>query len=251
MTESSGYKAFKVMNGTHYVQIEFQGQWVSQNTTINLIDYSQTSNRTVNINCWVYSLTVYVQTTADSPNPNIPITGVSLTLFRTSDNTTLNGLYDLPNSFLTQSYNSTHARYLWTQLANQTSSYTITGDITGSAGAKSVTVPLSADTETEIELVYPVGGSGGGGSGGGPSFPTPSPITPLPTLPEVQPLPIGTILQKNMIPIVIIGGMAMVFAIPFMGREKKTGVKRYSESYQIKYKPKKKKKEKENKFKKR
>ena len=104
----------------------------------------------VDISCWVYSLTVYVQSTANSYQPNSPIVGASLSLYRTTDNQTLNGLYGLPANPQTQSYNSTHAVYTWSQLANQTSSYTVTA--TYKRQSSSTTTSLTQDTQIEIEL---------------------------------------------------------------------------------------------------
>jgi len=149
-TRTDGVYEFKVMNGTSHFRVKFQDQWVSTNLTVPMTSKNVT---VVNINCWVYSLTVYVQSTTNSYQPNSPIVGASLTLYRTTDNKTLNGLYGLPANPQTQSYNSTHAVYTWPQLANQTSSYTVTA--TYGSQSSSTTTSLTQNTQIEIELYVP------------------------------------------------------------------------------------------------
>ncbi|RLI43658.1 hypothetical protein DRO59_00205 [Candidatus Bathyarchaeota archaeon] len=147
VARTDGVYTFKVMNGTSHFRVKFQDQWVTANLTVPMTDKNVT---VMDIDCWVYSLTVYVQSTANSYQPNSPIVGASLTLYRTTDNKTLNGLYGLPATPQTQTYNSTHAVYTWSQLANQTSSYTVTA--TYGSQSSSTTTSLTQNTQIEIEL---------------------------------------------------------------------------------------------------
>jgi len=214
MTTSTGTQTFKIMNGTSYYQIQYQGQWVSQNITLNLIDYSQASNRTANIDCWVYSLTVYLQTTSSSPTPNVPITGATLTLVR-NDSENLTAYYLTPQ--ITAAYNLTHARYVWTQLANQT--YQVTANIVSAGGPTSSVLNLTANESVGLQLVYPVGGGipGAGGGPPSPSFPTLNPILISP-----NPIPIEDLLDKGKYAILLLIGISALFIIPnFVMRERK------------------------------
>ena len=228
-TRVDGSWSFKIMNGTHYYKIQYQGQWVSENITLPITDKNVTS---VTKNCWAYSLTVYVQTSSDSPDPNKPITGVDLTLKR--DGTTLNGLYGLSSEPKTSAYNSTHARYIWTQLANQTDSYIIWADITGSVGAKSITTALTSDTEKVIQLVYPASGPS---PPIGPTFPTPSPIIPIPEIPPIK--PIVAFPEIPIYPLLLFAGVSLIFVIPML---------KFGRASRRKKKFKRKKKEKGRKF---
>jgi len=138
-TKTDGTSTFLIMNGTHYYQIEYQGQWVSLNVTLPVDNKNVT---VVNKNCWVYSLTVYVTDTNNQEK-----SGAELKLTRTDN-------YDYASAGLTpktaEYYNSTHARYVWSQLANQTSSYTT--EATSGGQSASTTTSLTANTEALITL---------------------------------------------------------------------------------------------------
>jgi hypothetical protein len=195
------------MNGTHYYKIEYQGQWISANVTLPVLNKNVT---VINKNCWVYSLTVYVQRSSASNLPNTPIEGASLTVKK--DNSTLNGLYGLPSSPKTVAYNSTHARYVWSQMANQTASYTVTADVTGASQPESVSTSLTVDTEVEIELL--ITGGGPSGSSGGVSPPPPPPyISPveLPKVPGVE---------FNYGIIILVGVVGVAATVAVVGRGK-------------------------------
>jgi len=264
-TRVDGSWSFKIMNGTHHYRTQYQGQWVSANVTLPVIDKNVTI---INKNCWVYSLTTYVQTTADSPTPYIAITGASLTLLRTSDSTTLNGLYGLSSDFKTTTHNSTHAKYIWTQLANQTSLYTITASVGGAASPKSTSTSLTEDTETStIQLFYPVGGGNGGTVEDGDEFPEeepepevpengeePAPSFPqfpeihLPGFPEIKIPTFAQLLEDPnvYIPIGIIAALSLIFMVPLIGirenrkksKKRKKGLNQDKDGYLPKYKPK-------------
>jgi hypothetical protein len=93
--------------GDTSVKVEYQDVWVNGTFTV-----AMDSDKTIDVICNVYSLTVKVQTITGDPVPNYPIQ-----LYR--DTTLLNGLYGLP---LYPKTNST-GHYVYPQLANTT--YTI------------------------------------------------------------------------------------------------------------------------------
>jgi len=166
---TAGTVTFKVMNGTSYCQINYQGQWVSENTTLPLTDPDQSSNQTINKNCWVYSLTVYV-----TDVNNAEKSGSTLTLARTDGyNYTADGLSPVTAGF----YNSTYAKYVWPQLANQTSTYVVTA----SYGGQSYTGTTALTGNTAITLTLP-GGTSGGSSGGTQLPPSEQPPAEQPPL---------------------------------------------------------------------
>jgi len=72
INSTDGTREFVVMNGTHYYQVKFQGQWISENVTISI---NQANKTLINKNCWVYSLTVYVTSHMD-----VEMSGAGLTL---------------------------------------------------------------------------------------------------------------------------------------------------------------------------
>ena len=77
-------------------------------------------------------------------------------------------------------YNTTHGRYVWTQLANQTSSYTIKA--TSGSDSNSTTTALTENTQKTIVVTTTISG-GPGGPSGGPSLP---PAEQPPSLPAVE-----------------------------------------------------------------
>lgn len=175
-TKTDGSWIFKLMNGTHYYQIEYQGQWVSENVTLPVTNKNVTA---INKNCWVYQLTTYV-----TDVNNLEKSGAALALTRTDGhNYATAGLSPVTAGY----YNTTHAKYVWSQLANQTSSYTVTASLGGQSA--SATASLTANTEALITL--PAGTSSGGGGGGGVAPPVVQPpawVTPvvLPTVPGAE-----------------------------------------------------------------
>jgi hypothetical protein len=216
---TTGTATFKVMNGTSYYKIKYQGLWISANTTLPLTDPDQSSNQTVNTNCWVYSLTVYVQRSSSSNLPNTPVEGANLTLKRDDgvNIETLNGLYGLPANPKTTAYNSTHARYVWTQLANQSSSYIVWADITGASSPVSTTTSLTGNTAVEIELLI-TGGGPSGSTGGVTPPPSEPPYIPPVELPKVP----GPEFQYGIV--VLVGVVAVAFIVGVVGKTDKRTV---------------------------
>lgn len=191
------------------IKVLFQGLWVNGTWSITM-----DSDKTINVTCNVYSLTVYV-----TSHEGVAIPGASLSLIR--NGLELSGLYGLPTGPQTEGFgNTTHARYTWTQLANQTSSYKVWANIPGASEPLSVTTPLTTNTEKVITLVYPVGGGGDGGGGGPapPLIPTPSPLFELPS-----PLPI---VEEEVIipytPVIIMGIIAVLFFLAASIRAKRS-----------------------------
>lgn len=242
VTRSDGSLTMRVMNGTSYYRIQYQGQWVSVNYTLPMTGRNVTI---VNRNCWVYSLTVYVQTSSDSLDPYTPIPGATVTLFRGSDNKTLNGYYGLPSSPATSSYNSTFAEYVWTQLANQTGTqYTVTANINNAGSPESASTFLAANSAVGIRLVYPVGG--GSPIGGGSPVQNPAANSTLP--PVFQPV-VGQALPASVsetLPWVTIGVVVGIIAIPVavneeLKRSRRSRFNPYSQKHTKAVEPKRKK----------
>ena len=170
LNTTTGLGSFKVANGTSHYKIKFQGQWVSANVTLPMTSKNVTS---VNVNCWIYKLTVYVT------NQNgVEMSGATLTLTRgDAENLTNYGLTPKTADY----YNSTHARYVWTQLANQTASYTVFA----TSGGKTASQETSLTANKAITLTIPSEVSGGPGAPSGPSGTTPPPQQP-PYIPPVE-----------------------------------------------------------------
>ena len=189
-----GTGSFKVANGTSYYKIRYQDQWVSGNTTLPMANANVTS---VNINCWIYSLTVYVTDTSNSEK-----SGAVLVITRTDDyNYTADGLSPTTAEF----YNSTHAKYVWSQLANQTSSYTVYAGYGGKTGSQETS--LTENTEVTVTIPWT-----SGGTSVGPTYPYVPTPTPTPTPPTVSPTPTSpatTPIPEN--PVVTIGWILIVF----------------------------------------
>jgi hypothetical protein len=200
-TKTDGTLTFKIMNGTSYYQIEYQGQWVSENVTLSVVNKNVT---VVNKSCWVYSLTVYV-TDVDNKEKS----GSTLTLSR-SDNVSLSD-YDLTPKTAGY-YNTTHARYVWPQLANQTSSYTVTASLGGQSAE--TTTSLTANTEALVTLPT------GTGSPGGPGGYTQPPVEQPPTyIPPVE-LPKVPGAEFNYGIVVLVGVVGVAVAVGIAGRGK-------------------------------
>jgi len=121
------------------IRVSFQNIWVNGTWSITM-----DSDKTINVICNVYSLTVYI-----TDIHNEEKSGASMSLSR--DGTELNGLYGLPSSPTASYYNETHARYVWGQLANQTSSYTVSASLGGQTASSSETT-LTANTEIMLTL---------------------------------------------------------------------------------------------------
>ena len=197
-TKSDGSWSFKLMNGTHYYHIQYQGQWVSENVTLPVANKNVT---VINKNCWVYSLTVYV-TDVNS----LEKSGATLTLART-DNASLSDYGLTPKT--AGYYNSTHARYVWSQLANQTSSYTVTAEFGGQTA--STTTSLTANTE--IVLTLPAGTQSSSGGSTPPSEQPPAELPPV-ELPKVP----GAEFNYGIMVLVGIVGVAVVVGIAGRGK---------------------------------
>ena len=131
------------------VKVKYQDVWV--NGTFTLI---MNNNKTVDIICSVYSLTVYV-----TDVNNAEKSGAELTLTRSDGyNYTADGLSPVTAVY----YNSTHARYVWSQLANQTSSYTVTASL----GGQSASASTNLTENSEITITLPAGTTSPGGPSG-------------------------------------------------------------------------------------
>ena len=201
---------FKVMNGTSYYRIKYQGSWVSANITVVL---DQANIEVINKDTWVYSLTAYVT----SSNTGLELSGASLTLNR-SDVGTLNGLYGLPSSPITSYYNTTHAKYMWSQLANQSSSYTVIATIVSVSG--STATSLSVNKEVVISIAYtPTSGQQGGVTITQPEVKPLFPIFPLkaPALPKTV---------ETYLPYAAIFVFAGIVALPIASHQIKKGKSR-------------------------
>jgi hypothetical protein len=152
----------------------------------------------------MYSLTVYVTRSSNSDHPNTPVTGATLTLTRTDGyNYTADGL----SPATTVSYNSTHARYVWSQLANQSASYTVTANHKDASYPESVSTSLTGDTEVEIELTI----AGLGPSGSEHTLP---PVEQQPYIPPVElPKVPGPEFQYGIMVLVGVVGVAFVVGV--------------------------------------
>jgi hypothetical protein len=198
-TRTDGSWTFKIMNGTHYYKIQYQGQWISENVTLPVDNKNVT---VVNKNCWVYSLTVYV-----TDVNNVEKSGAELSLSR-SDNVTLSDYGLTPKT--AGYYNTTHARYVWSQLANQTSSYTVTA--TSGGQSASTTTALTANTEATVTLPAGSGSPSGGW--------TPPPVEQPPAyIPPVE-LPKVPGVEFNYGIVVLIGVVGVAATVAVVGRGK-------------------------------
>jgi len=203
-TKSDGSWIFKIMNGTHYYKIEYQGQWISANVTLPVLNKNVT---VINKNCWVYNLTVYV-----TNQNNVEMSGAILTLSRT-DNASLSDYGLTPKTVAY--YNTTHGRYVWTQLANQTSSYTVKATAT-SGETNSATTALTTDTIKEIVITTTISGGPSGSTGGpGPAPPEEQPqyIPPV-ELPKVP----GAEFNYGIVILVGVVGVAATVAVVGRGK---------------------------------
>jgi len=219
-----------INNGTEYSQIVDNNGWANwtgiysssvsvtvkyQDVWVNSTTVTMSSDKTVDLICEVYSLTVYV-TDANNEEKS----GASLTLTRTDEyNYTSDGLSPVTAAY----YNSTHARYIWTQLANQTSSYTVTASLGGQSAYTSTN--LTANTVKVITL--PAGTSSPTGGG---SSPAPPPLIPeLPFIPRAPELPVEA---YEILPWTAIIVVVSIIAIPVvaakqLSTEKKSKLKPY------------------------
>ena len=156
----------------------------------------------INKNCWVYSLTVYV-----TDVNNVEKSGTALTLSRT-DNASLS---DYGLTLKTAGYyNTTHAKYAWSQLANQTSSYTATASLGGQSA--STTTSLTANTEALITL--PAGTTSGSSGGYTPPVEQPPLYIPPVELPKVP----GAEFNYGIIILVGVVGIAVTVAVVGRGK---------------------------------
>jgi len=171
---TTGTATFKVMNGTSYYRIKYQGLWISANTTLPLTDPDQSSNQTINKNCWVYSLTAYVTSSI-----GVEMSGATLTLTR-GDYANLTDYGLTPKT--AEYYNSTHARYVWTQLANQTASYTVFA----TSGTQTASQETSLTANKAITLTIPTFVTSPPSGPGGPSGTTPPPEEQPPYVAPVE-----------------------------------------------------------------
>lgn len=235
-TRIGGSWPIKITNGTHSFRIWFQGQWVSENRTIVA---GNKEPLVVTETCWVYSLTVYV-----TDIHNEEKSGSMLTLARSDGyNYAAIGLSPATAVY----HNATHAKYVWRQLANQSSSYTVTAYYGGQSDSKSV----SLMEDTVIVLTIPGGISGGGGGGGwsppssGGIWPPPSPIISPPSVPPPKPVVnIQDIFRERPFIFVLFMFVPLIAAIPLIGRGRKNEIQKYKESWSRNYKPKRRKEKK-------
>jgi hypothetical protein len=156
-SDSDGWvKTTCPINSTVNIQVKFQDVVVNGSWTVSMDE-----DKTFNVSCTVYSLTIYV-----TNQNNVEMSGATLTLSRTDGyNYTADGLSPVTASY----YNAIDGRYVWSQLANQTSSYTVKATAT-SGESNSATTALTTDTEKEIVITTTI-------SGGPPATPPP-PYTP-------------------------------------------------------------------------
>lgn len=138
-SSSTGWANFTLLNATYNIKVKLQDVWVNGTWQVTM-----DSNKTFNVSCTVYSLAVYITDIHGEEK-----SGASLNLSR-SDVGGLNGLYGLPSSPTASYHNSTHAKYVWSQLANQTTSYTVTAAIGGQSASTNTT--LTSNTEIVITL---------------------------------------------------------------------------------------------------
>ena len=169
----------------------------------------------INKNCWVYSLTVYV-----TDVNNVEKSGAELSLTR-SDNISL-GDYGLTPKTAGY-YNTTHARYVWSQLANQTSSYTVTA--TSGGQSASITTSLTANTEATVTLPAGSGSPSGGW--------TPPPVEQPPYFPPVE-LPKVPGVEFNYGILVLVGVVGVAFIVGVARVDKRSSQTKIAQQWQRK-----------------
>jgi len=175
-----GFVSFQTMNTTVKVRMIFQ------DVIVNETLFTLTDDKTFDLNCRVYSLTVKVMNIAGFPIPNMP-----LELYR--NNVLLNGLYSLPDGPVTNE----SGMFTWNQLAYQTSSYTVV-----IPGATSQTTTLTNHTMLTITL-YP------------PKPPTPPKPSPTPSETIIEAWTKMSPEQKTAI---ILGGSVIIVMIVWLIR---------------------------------
>jgi hypothetical protein len=200
-SDSDGWANFTGydLNSIVEVKVKYQNVWVNGTWTANM-----TATKTVNVTCKVFSLTVYVQTSSASDHPNTPIIGAVITLSRSDG-------YDFEADWLSPliaySHNATHAKVVWSQLANQSNSYTVTADRAGANQPESTTTSLTSNTEVEIELTI----AGLGPSGSEHTLP---PVEQQPYIPPIElPKVPGPEFQYGIMVLVGVVGVAFVVGV--------------------------------------
>jgi len=192
-TDSSGIATLTEINPNDNVttRVMFQGVWVSETTTTNM-----TTTKMITTQCWIYSLTVWVTDTNNQEK-----SGAVLTLTRSDGaNLTSYGLTPKTANY----YNSTHACFVWQQLANQTASYTVFASLGGQTASK-ITALTS---NTEIKLTLPAGTTSSPSGGTQPQQqPSVSPTLPISTGPEFD---YGTLVLAAVIIVALGAGVAGV-----------------------------------------
>jgi len=193
----TGYDPDSVVN----VKVKYQNVWVNGTFSVTM-----DSDKTIDVKCKVYRLTVYVT------NQNgVEMSGATLSLARSDgENLTSYGLTPKTVDY----YNTTHGRYVWTQLANQTASYTVKATVS-TGESNSTTTALTENTQKTIVVTTTISG-GPGGPSGGPSFP---PVQPPPSLPPVE-VPKVPGEEFNYGIIVLVGVVGIATTVAVFGRGK-------------------------------
>jgi len=138
-SDSDGWvKTTCPINSSVDIHVKLQNVVVNGTWTVTM-----NADKTFNVSCTVYKLTVYV-----TNDKGVEMSGTTLTLSRT-DGENLSS-YDLTPKTVDY-YNTTHGRYVWSQLANQTSSYTVTATVS-SGESNSTTTTLTANTVKTIVI---------------------------------------------------------------------------------------------------
>lgn len=208
-TDSNGWKNFTFIPGSVIsVRVKLQDLWVNGTFSVTI-----DADKTIDIDCKVYSLTVYI-----TSGEGTPYEGADLSLSR--NGTSLNGLYGLDAFPKTSLYNTSHSYYVWNQLANQSSSYTVEASITG---VDLGTTTTSLTSNTEVLITYETGGVG---APGGPSKPPP-PFYNASKVAKRVGIPVWV---AEKLPWVVIGGIVLIISFPVfvVKKEKKKRKNRLS-----------------------
>ena len=173
VSDAKGWANFTAELGTvAEVKVKYQDVWVNGTFTVTI-----DSSKTIDVICNVYSLTVKVEYDTGDPVADCP-----LELYR--DGTLLNGKYGLPESPKTNS----SGYYVWSQLANQSASYTIRSPW---AGIPEVSTNLTEDTVVTITVATEKPAPSPA-----PAPPPAPPPTPRPSIPQVQPEQVAETFRK-------------------------------------------------------
>jgi len=202
------------------VKVKYQGLWVNGSFTVQM-----NTNKTIDVVCNIYNLTVYV-----TDENNEEKSGATVVLER-NDGANLTS-YGITTSKTASYYNSTHAKCIWTFLANYT--YNVTATFSGQS--KTGSTQLTSDKT--LELTIPggtTGGSSGGSSGpsGGDGVSEPGDSGIVPPVPEPPGLPEKI---RDLLPWITIAVTIGIIAVPTLtySQLKKERKKRFFKKRKIK-----------------